>query len=344
MFRSLPSINDTPALYFINYITRYVRSIAIVDSWQIRENNKLGLWGHESNNPGSSWAITDAGNFEPSFIWGNGDTSICAFEFELDSLTAQHKGYYAVIGMKLHSASNDDWSYPPCTLRAVPKPIWDNVIVHPPRLEWDKPAKDADTSLSTFNPILGYSIFRSYFAIGPWTRCDPEGPDIYQPYNDTVFYDSTAPPDTHVYYAIRLVYWPAKVIKGLEDIRIESRLSENSALVSVGIAEVQNQSIKNNELNLKILPNPGTKKVSIRYQIAGMDQKQEVRGKRQDVSLKIFDATGKLINEFEPASASLSNQIIWDRRDKYGATVPNGIYFVSLKTKDRIITKKVILE
>jgi len=334
MYRSLPVITDTSQLYFRAYITRNVQYDTNTGKWQIREDTNGGSWRHWAADTNRSRARANAGNFEPyGFVWQNNDTFICIFEFEIDSSLATHKGYYAGIALRLTGGNNAD-SARTCTLRAIPKPTGIGQP-YPPRLEWQKAPYDTSVigSRLAFNPILGYSIFRSLFATGPWTRCDPEGSAPYQPYTDTIYYDSTAPPNTPVYYSIRLVYHPVKVI-GQDTTRIESRLSEISNLVNVGIAGSENHQLNRSEFRLTIRPNPASRKVDINYQISDNSQ----------AALKIYSINGRMIRQYDHLALKLSNRIVWDRRDNEGIIVPNGVYFISLKTKDSIITRKLILE
>ncbi|MEO0225630.1 MAG: hypothetical protein ABIL05_01630, partial [candidate division WOR-3 bacterium] len=180
-------------MYFINYITEYIRPIAKKDSWQIREDNKDATWSHVNNNPGISRANTNPGNFEPGgYFWGNNDTTICVFEFEIDSLAPTHKGYYAAIAIKLRYGFEADSAWT-CTLRAIPRPETLRRVDKYPLFRWNKPPYDTSTTASklSFNPILGYSIWRSPNATGPWTRLPPK-PDGggYQPYDTTRYKDT----------------------------------------------------------------------------------------------------------------------------------------------------------
>ncbi len=337
MYRNLPTINDTPALFYIHYIPRYVRPTAIKDSWQIRENNKGGTWGHSAANPGLSIAYPDPGNYEPEFSWRTGDTSICVFEFELDSLVATHKGYYSAIAIRLDNAYNSD-SARGCTLRAIPKPdtVARTGTRRYPIVRWQKPPYDTSVipqGKLIFNPIVGYSIWRSTVAngpTGPWTRLPPR-PDGggYQPYDTTRYEDTTALNDSTYYYTIRLVYYPVRVFGGTDTTRIESRLSENSVLVAVGVEETESPGPGARQVDFRVMPNPTRR--NVRFQISGLHDGR--------ASLSIYNSSGRLMRSGEPTAG-----VVWDRRDSEGVIVPNGVYFISLRTKDRIITKKLILE
>lgn len=81
-------------------------------------------------------------------------------------------------------------------------------------------------------------------------------------------------------------------------------------------------------------PNPMSTSMSISYQVA----------KRCEVSLKIFDAAGRLVRvlveaEMEPGRYTVK----WDRKDAFGRELPNGAYFCTLMAGDFTSTKKMVL-
>ncbi len=55
--------------------------------------------------------------------------------------------------------------------------------------------------------------------------------------------------------------------------------------------------------------------------------------------LKIYDASGKVVKKFSP----VKNNLTWDGTDENGRTLPKGIYFLKLNTKDSFVTEKLIL-
>ncbi len=74
---------------------------------------------------------------------------------------------------------------------------------------------------------------------------------------------------------------------------------------------------------LRFYPNPFHEEINISYSIGGSGEY---------TTLKIYDATGRLVREFsQPApGAATSTFIRWDGRDKTGHLVPSGIYFIHL--------------
>lgn len=337
LYRNLPASTDTQYLYFRSYISENIQATLDTNLWQIKENSLDGYWDHWFVGSNISRANTDAGNFGAGgYSWANLDTQICVFEYEAESLLATHKGYYAVITTKLRSATDVD-SAMTCTLRAVPRP--DTVARtgsrRYPIIRWDRPKYDTSTTSTrlAFNPIKGYSVWRCSLATGrqgPWLRLPPR-PDGggYQPYDTTRYEDTTAINNRNYCYAIRLVYHPVFIFAGPDTVRIESRLSESSFLVAVGVEETESPNLGAREIDLLVVPNP--MKAKVRFQVDGSDN--------EAVALSIYSSSGQLVKSFRSLG-----RMTWNRRDAAGVLVPNGVYFVSLRTKDRILTKKLILE
>ncbi|MCK4673497.1 T9SS type A sorting domain-containing protein, partial [candidate division WOR-3 bacterium] len=68
------------------------------------------------------------------------------------------------------------------------------------------------------------------------------------------------------------------------------------------------------------------------------------RWKMEDASLKIYDASGRLIKEFNLQSEICNLQSIkWSGTDQLDHSVPAGVYFVRLETKDFKAVEKIIL-
>jgi len=81
--------------------------------------------------------------------------------------------------------------------------------------------------------------------------------------------------------------------------------------------------------NLKVYPNPFAKQLSINY-----------LSPTNGSILKIYDITGRLVNEF----TSLPKKgFIWDGNDNENKRLPNGVYFIHLTTEDCVLSQKVLL-
>jgi len=103
-----------------------------------------------------------------------------------------------------------------------------------------------------------------------------------------------------------------------------------------GIAE---EFVTNQFNGLQITPNPFSQTTEIKIQM------QDVRNKTQDISLKIFDVSGRMVKSFNLASGilSLASAVSWSGTDQLDRPVPAGVYFVRLETETRSLTRKVIL-
>jgi hypothetical protein len=83
-------------------------------------------------------------------------------------------------------------------------------------------------------------------------------------------------------------------------------------------------------------PNPFYKVIEITYQIADA-------ANTENISLRIYDATGRLTRQFNDLAIGPFNQVIWDAKDDLGRRVPAGVYFVQLLAGDYKKTEKAIL-
>ncbi len=99
---------------------------------------------------------------------------------------------------------------------------------------------------------------------------------------------------------------------------------------------------KQSELEVKLMhvaPNPFRTKTEIRC------QKSALRSKTQDISLKMYNAIGRLVKSFSVSThySILAAHIQWDGTDDLGHKLPAGVYFVQLDTGEFKETEKVVL-
>jgi len=104
-------------------------------------------------------------------------------------------------------------------------------------------------------------------------------------------------------------------------------------IFSTGIDEVAGLDVK--ALTLELCPNPFSGKTNISWNMTGSSC--------SSVNLKIYDAAGRLVKQFDQLSNEPISQIIWNGRDDSGRKLPNGIYFVRLESEDRGQVGKLIL-
>lgn len=92
---------------------------------------------------------------------------------------------------------------------------------------------------------------------------------------------------------------------------------------------------------LHIYPNPFHNRTDIRFQLVPVIDDLD---KTKDISLRIYDATGRLVKNFSLRSSNflLSTSVMWNGTDDRGRKLPEGVYFVQLNTPYHKVTKKVI--
>ncbi|MEO0165971.1 MAG: T9SS type A sorting domain-containing protein [candidate division WOR-3 bacterium] len=88
------------------------------------------------------------------------------------------------------------------------------------------------------------------------------------------------------------------------------------------------------EPRLSITPNPFYDHTVIHYFLPE-DENQ--------TKINIYDASGRLVQQFNHLIHTQSNQIKWDGTDCTGSALPNGIYFVVVTTSNYRLTKKIVL-
>lgn len=84
---------------------------------------------------------------------------------------------------------------------------------------------------------------------------------------------------------------------------------------------------------LAITPNPARKKAEFQFMLE----------KETAVSLKIYDASGRLVRELSPSYTKPGvNRALWDGRDQNGLSVNSGIYFINLSIGEYSLVKKLV--
>ncbi len=93
---------------------------------------------------------------------------------------------------------------------------------------------------------------------------------------------------------------------------------------------------------LAVSPNPSFGRTVIKYQIPNV--KLQMNTKDQ-IALKIFDASGRLVKAFNHLTVEPFNQITWSGTDQNGRQVPAGVYFIQLVVdKTKSVSKVVLLK
>ena len=93
-------------------------------------------------------------------------------------------------------------------------------------------------------------------------------------------------------------------------------------------------------LSLQVSPNPCRYAANIRWQIAGDAYDAVDHG----VTLKIYDASGKLVNDFRNLPIIAHQSCVkWAGHDDQNRILPSGVYFVQITTGNQTLSKKILL-
>ncbi len=105
-----------------------------------------------------------------------------------------------------------------------------------------------------------------------------------------------------------------------------------------GIAET-NENLSGVCALYQNIPNPFSQMTTIKFQIPeGVDSKQ-----KSVVSIKIYDANGRLVRQWDYPTIRLSKRISWGGRDDKGRMLPSGAYFCRLEAGDFRDIKKLLI-
>jgi hypothetical protein len=104
-----------------------------------------------------------------------------------------------------------------------------------------------------------------------------------------------------------------------------------------GITPGVTETVKHSDLNysyFEIYPNPFSKLTNISFS-TGQSAKS--------IGIKIYDATGRLVRQWDNSTIGLSDHVIWSGKDNRGRKLPQGVYFVKFTAEDFAKTQKIIL-
>jgi hypothetical protein len=108
---------------------------------------------------------------------------------------------------------------------------------------------------------------------------------------------------------------------------------------SPGVKELKSNAFRT--ISLAVNPNPFVNTVNIKCMIP-------VTGNElHDISLGIYDVTGRLVKSFYPESSIMNHEssFLWDGTDDHGRRVAGGVYFVNLDVAgDQYRTKVILLK
>jgi hypothetical protein len=116
--------------------------------------------------------------------------------------------------------------------------------------------------------------------------------------------------------------------------------------VSPGISEETGSQVE--RISIEVFPNPFKNSTTIRYTIQDTGYMIPNRNVGQGFSptLKIYDATGRLVKDFSRSTTYdlRSTHVVWDGIDDKGRTVSQGVYFLRIDNLDSgdILCQKVL--
>jgi hypothetical protein len=92
--------------------------------------------------------------------------------------------------------------------------------------------------------------------------------------------------------------------------------------------------IGHDNIVLNIKPNPFKDRIEIIFS-TGQSAKS--------IAIEVYDATGRLVRQWDYPTTKLSDHVIWDRKDNLGRIMPAGIYLIKIEDNTTSVTKKVII-
>jgi len=118
------------------------------------------------------------------------------------------------------------------------------------------------------------------------------------------------------------------------------------AAMEQGAREDKGREIE--RVNLEVCPNPFKNRLDIRYEIP--DKRYKMTSEyisdisfRIPFNLKIYDASGRLVKQFNDLTNYQFNEIVWSGDDEFGNIVPDGVYIISVEANG-IKTNKVVVK
>ncbi len=225
--------------------------------------------------------------------------------------------------------------------------------------------KSSSTPLWTYDYVVSNGTYQEiagdvditddgrYFAVGSWGDVNNLNPEVH------IFQRDNVP---HVYFAVDMPgsmfsvdmsddghYATAcgKHIHGNAMGRGGDIVMINTDLVEVSENNPVNKRKENCFININ--PNPTRGKIVIQLQIPNIKSclmshlrhGTQMNSKSQ-ISLEIFDATGRLVKRFNHLTLQPFNQIVWSGSDDLGCQVPAGVYFIRLTADEGSCTSRLV--
>ncbi len=196
-----------------------------------------------------------------------------------------------------------------------------------PRNHWG----DVVWHKSTVEDSIGIQV--EYFDGTHWQLV----PDAQLPGNSTGFFGSLVIDtisinslDTLTYHTLRLKALFYRNVRAPDEPALLAW--EIGNLSNYGIEEYKSPRAESPKM--EIYPNPFHNKTTIKF---------EIRNPKSEMSLRIYDASGRLVRQWDYETIRQSDKIIWDGSDDAGHQVSAGVYFVRLESEDYKQVEKILL-
>lgn len=126
--------------------------------------------------------------------------------------------------------------------------------------------------------------------------------------------------------------YTAKIVSNISVVsdsltKIEVLLAEATGVENEGIVERLKSSFG-------VLPNPFSKLTSISF-----SNVQRVKS----IEMRIYDATGRLVRQWDYPTMRLSDHVSWNGTDDSGKKLSSGVYFIKFKAGDHTAIEKLLL-
>lgn len=100
-----------------------------------------------------------------------------------------------------------------------------------------------------------------------------------------------------------------------------------------GVSDVESENpINPEDYKVDVYPNPFNGSTTIVFNI----------NPNEIIEAQIFDGIGRLVKTFEPGDYN-SSKIFWNTSDRNSKTLSSGLYFLTIRTEDKLFTKKMLL-
>jgi len=128
------------------------------------------------------------------------------------------------------------------------------------------------------------------------------------------------------------------IVTGSSDMDVDRDIFTVKYAPYAGISEDEGpELLSNNPVLCNIYPNPFSDRVEIKLMI------EDEKWKIEDISLRIYDVTGRCIRNFPISNFQFPIRVSWDGRNNAGEKVTSGVYFLRFNAGDYKETKQLLL-